>query len=87
MLLDLLFQSIKFRCVEKLSKGDFQTVAQLFDGYGSRIITLSIENAFDRGLWNSGDIAQRIGCDTPLLTKLPDPVCNRFSGSHALSLR
>ncbi len=82
-----LFQRIKFGRAEKLAKSDFQTVAQLFDGHGAWVIALPIENAFDRSLWDCGDIAQRIGRDPPLLTKLPDPVCDRFSGRHALRLR
>jgi hypothetical protein len=41
-----LLQSIKFGCIEKLSKRDFEGIAKHFDSDATGILPFTVQNAF-----------------------------------------
>ena len=47
-LLDLLFQFIENRAVEKFPKGDFQPVAYLMNGNDTRIVAFLVKHTVNR---------------------------------------
>jgi len=58
---DFLLQSVKLGRRIKLAQCDTKPIAQLFDGYRAGIPAFTVEDAFDRRLWNGGNMAEGVG--------------------------
>lgn len=83
ILFDFLFRAVKQRIVEELADGDFQPVADLFDGDDAGILTFLVEHTVDGRRRHAADIRQRVDRDVPLIAQIDDALCYRFFRRHS----
>lgn len=86
-LFDFLLQCVKFRGGEELAQGDSQSITELFDGDDAGIFALSVQNAFDGGLWHSGLVGQAVGGEAVLGAELADAKCGCLLRVHRDTLQ
>ena len=82
LLFDFLLGAVEQRIIKELAHGDFQSVADLFDGYDAGVLALLVEHTVDgRGRYTA-DIRQRVDGDIPLVAQIDDALCYRFFRRH-----
>ena len=81
-LFDLLFQFVKLFCREELSKGDVQTIAELFDCRDGNFSASVVKHAVCGGRRNAGEIGKLVNRDIPFSAQLQETRCYNILDRH-----
>jgi hypothetical protein len=77
-LLQFLFQRVEILCLKKLTQGDIQSVADLFNGrYGGAVVG-ACENIMHGRLGHSAEHGQVVQRYIPFPAEFPDTLLDRF---------
>ena len=82
---NLLLQILEEGAVEKLQDGDFQSVADFFDGSHGCGVVPAADDVVQCGLGQPAHSAELVHGQIPLLTQLQYPYSHRFADTHGHS--